>query len=85
MYLLLTFLLHAQCEHGMEVWTGNSQQGSVSRDALIISHQNHITELLVLPLFIEALQNLHRLIHTAKNLKQIWQTGIQTVKLEGKF
>lgn len=70
-YLLLTLLLHAQGEHGMEVWTGDSQQGSVSRDSLVISHQNHIAEPPVLPLFIEALQDLHRLIHTVENLHPI--------------
>lgn len=71
MHLLLTFLLHAQREHSVEVWTGNSQQGSVSRDSLVISHQNHIAEFPVLPLFIEALQDLHRLIHTVENLHPI--------------
>lgn len=70
-YLLLTFLLHAQCEHGMEVWTGDSQQGSVSRDSLVLSHQDHIAEPPVLPLFIEALQDLHRLIHTVENLHRM--------------
>lgn len=71
MYLLLTFLLHAQCEHSMEVWAGNSQQGSVSRDSLVVSHQDHVAEFPVLPLFIEALQDLHRLIHTVEHLHRI--------------
>lgn len=70
-YLLLTFLLHAQGEHSMEVWAGNSQQGSVSRDLLVVRHQDHVAEFPVLPLFIEALQDLHRLIHTVENLQQI--------------
>lgn len=65
------FLLHAHCEHSMEVWTGNSQQGSVSRDSVVISHQDHIAEFPVLPLFIEALQDLHGLIHTVENLHRI--------------
>lgn len=68
MYLLLAFLPHAQREHSMEVRTGDSQQGSVSRDPLVIGYQHHITELAVLPLLVEALQHRHSLIHTAENL-----------------
>lgn len=61
-------LPHAQGEHGMEVWTGNGQQGSVSGDPLVISEQHHITELVLLPLLIEALQNLHSLVLRVKYL-----------------
>lgn len=53
----------------MEVWAGDSQQGSVSRNPLVIGHQDHITELAVLPLFIETSQDFNRLIHTAEHLQ----------------
>lgn len=68
MYLLLAFLPHAQSEHGVEVRAGDGQQGSVSRDPLVVCHQHHIAELAVLPLLIEALQHLHSLIHPAEHL-----------------
>lgn len=68
-YLLLVFLPHAQGEHRMEVWAGDGQQGSVSRDPLVISHQYHITELAVPPLLVETLQHLRSLIHPAKDLR----------------
>lgn len=43
----------------------------MSGDSLVIRHQDHVAELPVLPLFIEALQDLHRLVHTVEHLRQI--------------
>lgn len=68
MYLLLAFLPHAQSEHSMEVRAADGQQGSVSTQPLVVSNQHHITELAVLPLLVEALQDLCRLIHPAEHL-----------------
>lgn len=59
---------HAQGEHSLEVWAGNGQQGSVSRDPLAICDQDHIAELVLLPLLIEALQHLHSLVIWVENL-----------------
>lgn len=63
LYLLLALLPHAEGEHGMEVGTGEGQEGSVSRDLLLISDQHHVTEVAVLPLFIKAVQDLRSLAH----------------------
>lgn len=67
-YLILPFFPHAQGEHRVEVWAGDSQQGSVSRDPLVVSHQHHVTELAVAPLLIETLQHLQSLIHPTEHL-----------------
>lgn len=63
LYLLLVLLPHAQGEHGMEVGTGEGQEGSVSGDPLLVSHQHHIAEVAVLPLFIKTMQDLRSLAH----------------------
>lgn len=68
-YLFLVFLPHTQGEHSMEVWAGDGQQGSVSRDALVIGHQNHIAELVVLSLLVKTLQQLCSLFCTVKHLQ----------------
>lgn len=62
-YLLLALLPHAQGEHGMEVGTGEGQEGSVSRDPSLIGDQHHVTEVAVLPLLIKAVQDLRSLAH----------------------
>lgn len=60
-YLLLALLPHAQGEHGMEVGAGEGQEGSVSRDLSLISDQHHVAEVAVLPLLIQAVQDLRGL------------------------
>lgn len=82
-YLFLVFLLHTQGEHSMEVRAGDGQQGSVSRDALVIGNQNHIAELAVLPLLVKTLQQLCSLFHPAEHLQtqghkvwRSWETNI---------
>lgn len=68
-YLLLVLLLHAQSKHSIEIRAGDRQQGSVSGDALVFSHEDHIAELAVLPLLVEALQHFSGMIHPAENLQ----------------
>lgn len=68
-YLLLVLLLHAQSKHSIEIRAGDRQQGSVSGDALVFSHEDHIAELAVLPLLVEALQQFSGMIHAAENLQ----------------
>lgn len=71
-HLFLVFLPHTQGEHSLEIWAGDGQQGSVSRDTLLISHQNHITELAVLPLLVKTLQQLCSYVHPAEHLQTQW-------------
>lgn len=68
-YLVLALFPHARGEHRVEVWAGDGQQGSVSRDPLVVSHQHHVTELAAVPLLIETLQHLQSLIHPAEHLQ----------------
>lgn len=67
-YLILTFLPHAQREHGVEIRAADGQQGSVGDDSPVVGHQHHVAQLAVLPLLVEAVQQLVSLIAPAEHL-----------------
>lgn len=69
-YLLLVLLLHAQAEHGLEVWAADGQHRPVGPDPPAIRHQNHVTEPALLPLLVQTLQNLHGLVRRAEHLQR---------------